>query len=1105
MGLRIIYGKSGSGKSSQIYNEINQKIKNKENKKIYIITPEQFSFTAEQKLMEGKKSIIGAEVISFNRLAYRVINEIGGNINTQLTKCGKAMLVYSIMQKEKRKLTFLSKNDENIELCIRIISELKKHAISVEALKQIKIENQYLKNKLNDIIIIYENFQNAIKDNYIDETDLLTILAENIEKVDFLKNSIVYIDEFAGFTEQEYQTIKKIIQIAESVTITICADNLDLSMDTNIDVFYPNKNTYKKIINLLYKSEKPELIEIKDLPRFKNEELKYIEKYLYNAKISQCKTNENIELFLAKNYYSEIENVANQINKLIRKEKIRYQDISIITKNIENYSSIAKAVFEKYQIPVFIDEKRDVNQNIVIQYVLAIIEILNKNFTYESIFNYLKTGFVDIEEDDIFKFEKYVIKYGIKNNKFKNDFIYGKEEADTVYLNEIRKKIITPLEDLKNKIGKEKTAENISKELYTFLIEQNIEKKLNEKINKLNENGLEELAKEYEESYKIIIDILDEINLIFGNEKITIDRYINILKIGLKNSGLGKIPTLQDHVIIGDIDRSRSRKTKVVFILGLNDGVFPSVNKSQGFLDDEDRENLKENGVELAKGTLENLYDENFNIYKAFTIAEEKLYLSYASSDSNSNSLRASNLLVRIKKIFPNLKEKSDVISEENEIDIVNEQITYENLIIEINKLLKSDDKALNSILKYYLENPKYKQLLKEHIKYINYNYNENIEKENLEKLYGNTLNTSISRLERYNSCPFSYYLQYILNLKETEELKVQSLDTGIFMHNVIHEFFEETTSLEIKLEEITDEQIEEIVDKIIKEKLLEKGNYIFTATEKYKLLVQRLKRIIIKSLKYIILTLVQSRFKLVGTEVEFGKNGKYEPITLKLENGKNIEITGQIDRLDIAIDDDKKYVRIIDYKSTTKDLDYGNVYAGLQLQLITYLDAVCNLEDLIPAGILYFNLLEQFATTSKKINKEEIENEIKKQFKMKGLILSDVNVVRMQDTSLENGKSEIIPAYIDTKNNLSESRSSIATKEEFEKLQKYINKTIKEISKEILKGNIELKPYYYDKKTPCELCGYKKMCGFNSGVIKKKYKYVNKLSKSDFMEKIGG
>lgn len=1108
MGLRIIYGRAGSGKSEYIYNEINEKIKNKENKKIYIITPEQFSFTAEQKLMEGRKSIINAEVVTFDRLAYRVINEIGGVINTNLSKCGKAMLIYSILQNKKSDLVFLNKTNENIDLSMRTITELKKHGVAVQDLKneQDKIENKYLKSKLNDIILIYENFEEKIKDKYIDETDLLSILAENIDKIDLLKNSIIYIDEFAGFTQQEYLIINKLIKLAEEITITSPIDNLDFNTDPNIDIFYQNKITLKKIINLLEDNKNIEFVNLEKLYRFKNQELITIENNLYNKKIKKYENNlNNIKLFIAKNEYTEIERVAKEIIKLIKQENYRYKDISIITKNIDKYSNLARAIFNKYEIPIFIDEKRDLNQNIIIQYVLSILEIFIKNYSHESIFNYLKTGFLSVEENDIFKLEKYCLKYGIKNNKFKKDFIYGinennKEEINN--LNEIRKQIINPLIDLKNKIDEQKNIKNITSQIYAFLIDQNIEQKLTEKINKLKENNFLDLAKEYEESYKILLNVFDEMILIFEDEKITADKFNEILKIGLRNSGLGKIPGMQDQVIMGDVDRSRSRKVKAVFIIGLNDGVFPSINTNEGFLDDQDRQILKQDGIELAKGTLENLYDDNFNIYKAFTTAEEKLFLSYSSSDVEGKSLRASSLILKVKRIFPKLKEQSDLILKDNNIEIIDEKNLYENLILEINKMKNGEnpEKLFYIIYEYYAKNKDYSFMLDENIKYINYDFNEKIQEQNVQKLYGNSLNTSISKLEKYNSCPYSYFLQYVLKLKEKEELKIQNIDTGTFMHDVINCFFEEVNN---NVNDITDEDIEKQVEKIIEEKLLKNNNYVFTATAKYKLLINRLKRIVTKALKYIIKTIKQSEFDIQGTEVEFSDKGKYKPIVLNLDNGKRVEITGKIDRIDIAKDNNNNYVRIIDYKSSIKDMDFNDIYAGLQLQLITYLDAVCKQEDFIPAGMLYFSLLEQIINSNKKLSEQEIEEKIRNNFKMKGLILADVKVAQMHDRNLDKGYSKIVPAYIDSHGELSPKRSSIASSDEFAKLQNYIDKTIKEIANEIFEGNIELKPYYKNKKTPCEYCSYKSMCSFNLGLCKNSYRFIKKMTKDEVLEKI--
>ena len=1112
MSFRIIYGRAGTGKSEYCYREIAQKIK-KENK-ILIITPEQFSFTAEKKLMDAidTQAVFNAEVVTLSRMAYRVISEIGGKNETNLSKSGKAMLIYSILSNNKKELKFLGKTDENVDMLDTAITEFKKHGISVEQLKQ-EIESQediYLKNKLQDLNVVYSGFEEQLAGKYIDETDLLTILAENIDKTDMFKDAVIYIDEFAGFTSQEYHIIEKLIQMAKQVTITICTDGLHEIKNPDTDIFYSNEVTVTKLLEVAQNCDvKIEEIQLEETYRFKNSELKHLEKNLYENKPQKYNSQiKNIQLFLAKNQYSEIEEVARNVLKLVRDEGYRYRDISIITKNIATYSSLARAIFDKYDIPIFIDENRDLNQNVVIQYILAILEIFIKNWSYEAVFNYIKTGFSNIEEDDIFKLEKYCLKWGIKQNKWKKEFTYGnyeeKDKADIERLEQIRKDLVTPLMNLKYKIDENKTVEGISKSIYEFLVEQQIYEKVQIKIQELNEIGQIDLANEYESSIQTIIEILDEIVLVFKDDKITIDKYNQILKIGFKNSSLTKIPGTQDQVIMGDVDRSRSHKVKAIFIIGLNDGEFPSVRKDEGFLNDADREVLKQNGIELAKGTIDKLYEDSFNIYKAFTTAEEKLYLLYSSSDMQGKALRPSMLINKIKKIYPMLQEQSDVIERRSEI--LNKKTTYEELIVNLSKLKEQDsiEKLWYYIYDYYQKNSEWNEKLKQSLKGLEYtNIPDKIDQNNIDRLYGNTLVTSISKLERYRSCPFSYYLQYGLKIKPQEELKIQTLNTGTFIHEVIDEFFGTVKEVGIKLEEITEEQLSEIINKIIDSKLGQNKNYIFTSTAKYRALVIRLKKIIKKALKYIIGTIVQSRFEVLGTEVEFGEKGKYKPIRLTLEDGKRIEIIGKIDRIDTAQGEDGKYLRIIDYKSSAKNIDLNEVYAGLQIQLLTYLDAACKEEDLMPAGVLYFSMLEQMIKSDKRLEQEEIEEKIRANFKMKGLILADVKVVKLHDKNLQNGSSALVPAYIGKDGELSEKKTSGVTAEQFKDLQKYMDTIIKQISKEILGGNIDLKPYYKDKKTPCKYCDYKSICSFNMGGCENSYNYIDKKSKEEILSKL--
>ena len=655
----------------------------------------------------------------------------------------------------------------------------------------------------------------------------------------------------------------------------------------------------------------------------------------------------------------------------------------------------------------------------------------------------------------------------------------------------------------KNSLMRVKTVKNITESIYNFLIEQKIDKILTKKINEFQQNNMPELAKQYETSWQIIMNVLDEINMVLGEETISFEKYSNILKIGLKNSGLGAIPGTKDQVIFGDVDRSRSHKVRSVFIIGLNDGVFPGSYKQEGFFNDKDREKLKNEGLELAKGTEEKLYDDNFNIYKAFTTAEENLYLSYASSDIDGKAMRASILINKMKKIYRNIKEESDIIERKSEILL--KDTTFEELLTNLREY-KDGEKIDNiwfNVFNYYMKNDKNR--LQSSISSLNYtNIPEKIKKEEIEKLYGNTLTTSISQIEKYSSCPFSYYLKYGLGLSEKETSKVQPIDTGTFMHEVIDEFFDKIEENNISIKTIEEDNVNRLIDEIIDEKLNLKKNYIFNMMKKYIVLIKRLRKAIKLSMKYIINSIKYSDFEILGHEIEFKKGRQYDPIEIELADGKKVEITGKIDRVDIAKTAEGNYIRIIDYKSSIKNIDLNEVEAGLQLQLLTYVDAICKKEKTEPAGALYFSLIEPIIKSSEKLTEEQIEEEIKKQFKMNGLILADVNIVKKMDKTLENGNSKIIPAYINKEGNLSDKPNSV-NREQFERLQKYTMKLLEQISESILTGNINIKPYYSIKKksTPCEYCSYKSICNFDSKMANNDYNYIPNREKADILEEI--
>ena len=910
MSLQLIYGRAGTGKSTVILEQVKNNLHSEV--KQYIIIPEQFSYSEEKKLMAElqENSIINAEVITFKRMAERVQTEVAGRTKSLLSKSGKAMIMYSILDKQKDKLQYIKNSSNNIDLGIQTIKDFKKNVIKYQDIEELieSVDKPLLKAKLQDVNIIYSEYEKCIQEKFLDEEDKISKLADNLETSTMFDNSDIYIDEFSGFTKQEYQVIAKLLKKARKVRLAICLDELNEKNKT--DIFYFNKSAVEELIDIATECgvevEKP--IYLNKQYKLKNPELKHLEQNLYAPTYAKyAEEVKNIKTILTLNPYEEIEYVAQNIIKLVRDEGYKYSDIAIIARNIDEVQSKVKAILDNNGIPVFIDNKEDLARSQFIKYILALLEILAKNWSQEAVISYIKSGFLKIDEDDIYKLENYVIKWGIQGSKwYKEDWEYEEEN-----FNELREKIVLPILDLKAKLEGQKTATNISKAIYSFLDKNDIYTQIEEKIKKYEESGNILLSKNCKASLENLIEVLDEIIYIFEDQKMSFEKYREILKIGLSYKELGNIPEVIDQVILGDIERSRSHEIKIAFILGVNDGNFPSINKIEGFLNDDDRETLKSLGKEIAKGSLELTYEDQFNIYKALTTAKEKLYLMYTSTDKDGATLRQSILITKIKRIFPNLKEESTILNSEPEI--TSKQATFQELLFELQKLKNGEqiDDIWYEVYNWYKTDPKWSNILEKamiELKYLK--TPEKISKENIEKLYGKTLKTSISKLETYRRCPFQYHLKYGLKLQEKEEFKVRAIDTGSFMHEVIEEFFRRAEDVK----KITEEEISKLVDEIILDKLSLRKNYLFTSNKKFIALTNRLKRIINKSLGYIVYQIQNSDFTVLANEVEFSK-------TIN-----NVEITGKIDRVDISNDGD--FLRVIDYKSSSKNINLNDVFS---------------------------------------------------------------------------------------------------------------------------------------------------------------------------------
>ena len=554
MEFRIIYGKSGSGKTTEIFKEIKEKIKDKN--KIYIVVPEQFSFSAENHLLEtiDGNSSINAEVLTLSRMADRVIQEVLGNVTSHLSKIGKSMIVYDAIDSLKKNMNFLRSSDKNLELALRMITEFKKHNVNYKMLEDTieKVDDKYLQLKLTDTKNILEKYQKRIEGNYIDEADRLDLLAQNIELVDFFNDAVIYIDEFAGFTPNEYQIIEKLCTLAKEITVTICTDSLEKVDNMDESIYYFNKITADRLLEIAERNGCfIDRIDMGEPKKFLSRELQNLEKSIYSVSPTKWENEtEDISVFSAQTPMSEIENVAKTILKLVKEDEYRFRDIAVVCANIDTYSSDVKSVFDKFNIPVFIDEKKDINNNVLMKYIVSLLNIFTTNFSYEAMFSYIKSGILDVPDDDIFLLENYVNKWGIRGTKwYKGDFEYEEKNDIQERINATKNKIIVPILDFKKRLQGEKTAKEISFCLYEFIQRNGVQQRILDKADEFEEAGQIEVAEEYRNGIKLFFDVLDEMILIFDDEKMSFDRFNKILQIGISKSEFGKIPTSFDQVL----------------------------------------------------------------------------------------------------------------------------------------------------------------------------------------------------------------------------------------------------------------------------------------------------------------------------------------------------------------------------------------------------------------------------------------------------------------------------------------------------------------------------------------------------------------------------
>ncbi len=1129
MRLRFIVGRAGTGKTRQVLSEIKERILHKTTDPLVLIVPEQFSFQTERDLvsMLGTGGILGTEVLSFQRLAFRIFNEAGGITYPHIHPAGKAMILYRILDKMKDRFRVFSRVCERegfVDKLSSLITEFKRYNVTPEHLNDAGNtypEGHPLRDKLQELFLIYAEFEKALYQRYRDSDDDLTLASQKLSETGLYQGAEIWIDGFTNFTPQEYLMIGEIMKKAKCVTVSLCTDSTeDGALSYESDVFSPVKKAVKRLKRMADElgATVDDTVRLEDRPpvRFKNSpELAHLEQNLnsYPYSVYPDKT-QDISLFSAVSVFSEIEATAREIITLCRDRGMRYRDIAVVTRNLAGYEKLFEVIFADYGIPCFIDRKVDITDHPLIRLVLSMLDIFNEQWSYEAVFSYLKSGLTGIPRQDIDRLENYVLACGIKGSQWTSDKPWHmsyellpdekaleSQKQELEEINRIRSAVTAPLLRFRKALKGRKTAAEFCSGIYDFLCELKIPETIENSIEALRARGELAMADAYAQVWGILMALFDQMVEVMGDETISLERFTRILKIGLGEYQIGLVPASLDQVLIGSADRSKSHDIKAMFLLGTNDGVFPSAGVKEGLLSDQDRAALSHIGLELASDTRTQAFDEQYLVYKALTAASQILRISWPISDSEGKTMRPSTIISRMRKLFPRISEESNLLParthDEEMALLASANTAFGSMISAMRQ--KADGNEIQplweDVYRWFSSKDAYKSACRNLKGAFGYtNLAQRIKANKISALYGDPAISSVSRLERYTACPFAFYVQYGLGARDRKIYALSPPDIGTFMHAVIERFSQLVAKGDNTWRTIDREWCNAAVSRIVDEMLEKMQGTGLAASKRYTALTNRLKRVIARSVWLIAQHIRRGSFNPIDYEVGFGDREKYPPIVIELDSGEKIHLTGRIDRVDAFKTEEGTFLRIIDYKSGTKDFRLSDVYYGLQIQLITYLDALWengSIEDqkVLPGGMLYFRIDDPIIKEGNSATEEDIEKAIMQKLKMKGLLLADVRLIKEMDHTID-GSSLIIPATVNKSDVLGKNTSG-ATLDQFRILRSYVRRLLKGLCTEIKKGNVAISPYKKKGSTACSRCSFLSVCQFDTAMKDNRFKQL--------------
>ena len=1137
MSLRFCFGPSGSGKSHRIYEEIMQRAAEEPGSNFLIIVPDQFTMQTQKDLVmrSDRDGILNIDVLSFGRLSHRILEEVGTKEMPVLDDTGKSLVLQKVAADLKEQLPAMGSllhKQGYIHEVKSAISEFMQYGISTQDMDKLITSAQKrgaLAMKLKDLKTLYRGFQDYIRDHFITTEETLDVLRRSLSKSKILKGSVVVFDGFTGFTPIQNRLIQELMRVcAETiVTVTIGVGEDPYKMDGEQKLFHLSKKTVADLEKLAAEAEveRGEDLFVKGGPnRFaKAPALHYLEQNLFRYQYEPyAGEQQEIHMFEALSPREEVHQTALYIRHLIREQGMTYRDIAVVIGDLEGYASYVETEFGQLEIPCFLDRTRGIVLNPMIEYIKSALQLYIKDFSYDTVFHFLRSGMADISREEIDELENYVIRTGARGYRTYSRLFTrrteelqenaeGSEQAEEKTmerLNRIRQQFMDAVEILH--MGSQEKAGDYVSHLYDFLEQNQVQQKLLNYQQQFEKEGDLSRAREYAQIYRLVMDLLDQVYELLGEEEISRQEFADILEAGFGEITVGTIPQNVDRIVVGDMERTRLKQVKVLFFLGVNDGSIPKNASKGGIISDMDREFLIESGTEMAPSPRQQMYIQRLYLYLNMTKPSEQLYLSYAKVNSEGKGIRPSYLIDTVRKLFPAMSvEYPQNRSRLEQIEGRQEGARY--LAEELREYVEGtlpEEERQDFYLMYraYEADAAGRDLL---TRAAFRRYRESgLSRIVARALYGQQLENSVSRLETYAACACRHFLQYGLSLQEREEFGFEASDMGTVYHAVLENFAGKLAESNLTWWDFTEDFAAKAVKESVEAYAATYGETVLYSSARNEYAITRMSRILTRTVLTLQKHLKQGSFQPDDYELSFRFAEDLDSIHVDLSEDEKMHLQGRIDRIDVSEDAEHVYVKVIDYKSGNRKFDLAALYYGLQLQLVVYMNAAMEMEsrkhpdkEIVPAALLYYHIDDPTIETPVELTDEQINEQILAKLRMNGVVNSDPEVVERLDRYMQD-KSVVIPVEKKKDGSFS-ARSGVLSREEMQLISSYVDAKIRSIGREILDGKIAANPYEKGNEEACTYCAYKKVCGFDGSIPGYEKRQLEDLDKQALMQRM--